>query len=87
MAVARAIVKRPDALLCDEPTGALDVETGKLVLAAISGVNRNLGTTTVVITHNSAIARMAHRVLYLGSGRIVRVETNARRIAPEELSW
>ena len=68
VAVARAIVKRPDALLCDEPTGALDVETGKLVLAAIARANVEVGATTVVITHNSAIAGMAHRVLRLGAG-------------------
>ena len=65
VAVARAIVKRPDALLCDEPTGALDVDTGKLVLAAIARANAELGATTVVITHNSAIAGMADRVLRL----------------------
>ena len=61
VAVARAIVKRPDLLLCDEPTGALDFDTGRLVLAAIQKVNVELGTTTVVITHNSAIAGMADR--------------------------
>ena len=87
MAVARAIAKRPDVLLCDEPTGALDYETGKLVLAAIARVNVQLGTTTVIITHNSAIAGMADRVLRLGGGRIVGIERNARRLSPEELSW
>jgi putative ABC transport system ATP-binding protein len=87
VAVARAIVKRPDALLCDEPTGALDVETGKLVLSAIARANREVGATTVVITHNAAIAGMADRVLRLGGGRIVAIETNARRLAPEELVW
>jgi putative ABC transport system ATP-binding protein len=87
VAVARAIVKRPDALLCDEPTGALDVETGKLVLSAIARANREVGATTVVITHNAAIASMADRVLRMGGGRIVSIEANARRCAPEELVW
>jgi putative ABC transport system ATP-binding protein len=87
VAVARAIVKRPDALLCDEPTGALDVETGKLVLEAIERANREIGATTVVITHNTAIAGMAHRVLRLGSGRIVGEQVNERRLAPGELVW
>jgi putative ABC transport system ATP-binding protein len=87
VAVARAIVKRPDALLCDEPTGALDVDTGKLVLAAIASANREVRATTIVITHNTAIAGMADRVLRLGGGRIVAIETNARRLTPEELSW
>ena len=87
VAVARAIVKRPDALLCDEPTGALDVETGKLVLTAIARANREVGSTTVVITHNAAIAGMADRVLRMGGGRIVSIEINPRRIAPEDLAW
>ena len=87
VAVARAIVKRPDALLCDEPTGALDVETGKLVLSAIARANREVGATTVIITHNAAIAGMADRVLRMGGGRIVAIEPNARRLAPEELVW
>ncbi len=87
VAVARAIVKRPDILLCDEPTGALDAETGRLVLAAIAKVNAELGTTTVVITHNSAISGMADRILRLSSGRIASEETNAHRIAAEEITW
>lgn len=87
VAVARAIVKRPDALLCDEPTGALDVETGKLVLQAIDRANRDVGATTVVITHNSAIAGMANRVLRLAGGRIVGEHVNDRRLAPGELNW
>ena len=87
VAVARAIVKRPDVLLCDEPTGALDVETGKLVLTAIARANREVGATTVVITHNAAIAGMADRVLRMGGGRIVSAEVNARRLAPDELTW
>ena len=87
VAVARAIVKRPDALLCDEPTGALDLETGRLVLEAIARANREVGSTTIVITHNSAIAGMADRVLHLGGGRITGMETNPRRLSPSELSW
>ena len=87
VAVARAIAKRPDALLCDEPTGALDYDTGKVVLAAIDRANAELGTTTVVITHNAAIDGMANRVLRLGGGRIVGIEHNATRLRPEELSW
>ncbi len=87
VAVARAIAKSPDVLLCDEPTGALDYETGKVVLAAIKRVNEQLGTTTVVITHNAAIAGMADRVLRLGGGRIIGEERNARRLSPDEVHW
>ena len=74
-------------LLCDEPTGALDYLTGKLVLEVIERINRELGTTAVVITHNAAIAGMADRVLYLGGGRIQRVAPNANKLKPSELSW
>jgi putative ABC transport system ATP-binding protein len=87
VAVARAIVKSPDVLLCDEPTGALDYDTGKLVLAAIARVNERLGTTTVIITHNAAIAGMADRVLKLAGGRLVGEERNPRRLSPEEMRW
>ena len=87
VAIARAIVKRPEVLLCDEPTGALDYVTGKLVLEVIERVNRELGTTAVVITHNAAIASMADRVLHLGGGRIQRIDVNARKLTPAELSW
>jgi putative ABC transport system ATP-binding protein len=87
VAIARAIAKRPECLLCDEPTGALDIETGRLVLEAIARVNRETGTTAVVITHNSVIAQMADRVLHLADGRIARVEVNERRAAPGELHW
>ena len=87
VAIARAIAKRPDLLLCDEPTGALDFGTGKLVLQVLERVNRELGTTTVVITHNASIAGMAHRVVSISSGRITRIEANARRKSPQELSW
>jgi putative ABC transport system ATP-binding protein len=87
VAIARAIVKRPEVLLCDEPTGALDYATGKLVLEVIERINRELGTTAVVITHNAAIAGMADRVLYLGGGRIQREVKNAQKLNPSELSW
>ena len=87
VAVARAIVKSPDVLLCDEPTGALDYETGKVVLAAIKRANEELGTTAIIITHNAAIAGMADRVLRLGGGRIIGEERNAHRLSPEEIRW
>jgi putative ABC transport system ATP-binding protein len=87
VAVARAIVKRPDILLCDEPTGALDADTGRLVLAAIAKVNAELGTTTVVITHNSAIAAMATRILRLSGGRIAREEVNSTPVRAEDVTW
>jgi putative ABC transport system ATP-binding protein len=87
VAIARAIAKRPDALLCDEPTGALDVATGVLVLEALDAVNRELGTTTLIITHNADIARMAHRVLQLADGRIAREHRNEVRTRASELSW
>ena len=87
VAIARAIVKRPDVLLCDEPTGALDLQTGRLVLEAIDAVHRDLHTTTVVITHNVAIAKMADRVIRLADGRVAGIEANARRVTPAELAW
>ena len=87
VAVARAIVKSPDVLLCDEPTGALDYETGKVVLAAIARANERLGTTTIIITHNAAIAGMADRVLRLGGGRIVSEECNSHRLSANEVHW
>ena len=87
VAIARAVAKRPDVLLCDEPTGALDYETGKIVLEVIARINRELGTTAVVITHNAAIAGMADRVMRLANGRIASVEANPRKLTPAELSW
>jgi len=87
VAIARAIAKRPDVLLCDEPTGALDYQTGKVVLEVIARINEELGTTAIVITHNATISAMADRVLYLADGRIGRVESNARKQTPAELSW
>jgi putative ABC transport system ATP-binding protein len=87
VAIARAIAKRPDVLLCDEPTGALDYETGVLVLQVLEQVNRELGTTVAVITHNAAIAGMGDRVIRMRSGRIVEMVRNPTRIAPTALSW
>ncbi len=87
VAIARAVAKRPDVLLCDEPTGALDCETGKLVLQALRKANRELGTTTVVITHNVGIADMADRVLTMRSGTIVEIRRNTAPVDPASLSW
>lgn len=87
VAIARAIAKRPEVLLCDEPTGALDVQTGILVLDAIRRINLEIGTTTVVITHNAVIADIADRVVSLLDGRIAGVRANAIRRLPQELAW
>ena len=87
VAIARAVAKRPDVLLCDEPTGALDYETGKLVLEVIARINADLGTTAMVITHNAAIAGMADRVLKLGNGKIVGETRPERKLTPAEISW
>jgi putative ABC transport system ATP-binding protein len=87
VAIARAIAKRPVVMLCDEPTGALDSATGIRVLDALEQVNSRMGTSTVIITHNADIARMAHRVLYMADGRIVREQVNEQRIAARELHW
>lgn len=87
VAIARAIAKRPDCLLCDEPTGALDYATGKLVLEALARINEHLGTTTVVITHNASIAKMADRVVTLKSGTVASITANAEKCSPAELEW
>jgi putative ABC transport system ATP-binding protein len=87
VAIARAIAKRPEVLLCDEPTGALDVRTGVVVLEAIESVNRQLGTLTVVITHNAVMADMADRVIQLSDGRVHAEHRNARRALPSSLNW
>ena len=87
MAIARAVAKRPEVLLCDEPTGALDYATGKLVLEAIERVNRELGTTTAIITHNAAIADMADRVLRMRSGQIAEVAATKKKASPKDLVW
>ncbi|MCL4107298.1 UNVERIFIED_CONTAM: hypothetical protein GTU68_017182 [Idotea baltica] len=87
VAIARAIAKQPDVLLCDEPTGALDLNTGVLVLEALESVNRQLGTTTAVITHNAVISDMAHRVIRLSDGSIESIETNESRCSAKDLNW
>ena len=87
VAIARAIAKRPSVLLCDEPTGALDISTGVVVLEALAHVNAELGTTTVVITHNAAIAAMADRVIRLADGRVTQVEERTEKLSPRDLSW
>jgi putative ABC transport system ATP-binding protein len=87
VAIARAIAKRPAVLLCDEPTGALDCETGVMVLEALEAANNELGTTTFVITHNAVIAGMADRVVRLSSGVIVADERNPSHVAPHDLRW
>ncbi|MBX9656032.1 ABC transporter ATP-binding protein, partial [bacterium] len=87
VAIARAIAKRPDVLLCDEPTGALDFTTGVLVLEVIERINKELGTTTVVITHNAGISAMADRVVSVGDGRITHIEVNQTKVSPHELTW
>ena len=87
VAIARAIAKRPDILLCDEPTGALDSQTGILVLEAIERVNREMGTSTAVITHNTVVSGMADRVVQIADGRISSIDVNAVRKSPRDLVW
>jgi putative ABC transport system ATP-binding protein len=87
VAIARAIAKRPDLLLCDEPTGALDISTGIVVLEAIVAANRDLGTSTIVITHNAAIASLADRVLSMADGRIADERRPSTKLSPRDISW
>ena len=87
VAIARAIAKRPEVLLCDEPTGALDSKTGVQVLEALDRINREFGTTTAVITHAAEIRKMAHRVIRFQDGKINAVEVNETRLAPHEIDW
>ncbi|MEQ8399876.1 MAG: ABC transporter ATP-binding protein [Roseitalea porphyridii] len=87
VAIARAIAKRPDVLLCDEPTGALDSKTGVIVLEALARINAEFGTTTAIITHNAGIRKIAHRVFHFLDGEIAAMEVNAERIAPAEVVW
>ncbi|MDI1315170.1 ABC transporter ATP-binding protein [Prosthecobacter sp.] len=87
VAIARAIAKKPEVLLCDEPTGALDVTTGITVLEAIERINRELGTLTVVITHNAAMSAMADRVLHLSDGHIIKESRNETRVDVSTLQW
>jgi len=87
VAIARAIAKKPEVLLCDEPTGALDSKTGIKVLQVLRDINRRLGTTTAVITHNAVIADMAERMIRLSDGRVSEVTENAHPVSPDELHW
>lgn len=87
VAIARAIAKKPELLLCDEPTGALDYKTGKVVLEVLEQINRELGATTVVITHNASISQMADRVIKLRSGEVIEETCNLQKISPSELVW
>jgi putative ABC transport system ATP-binding protein len=87
VAIARAIAKQPELLLCDEPTGALDSKTGILVLEAINQVNRELGTTTAVITHNTVIGSMADRVMHIADGKVASIDENTERCSAAELAW
>jgi len=87
VAIARAIAKRPEVLLCDEPTGALDSKTGIRVIEALLGVNRQIGTTTLIITHNASIQDVADRVLFFGDGQVTKVHRNETRRAAAELAW
>jgi putative ABC transport system ATP-binding protein len=87
VAIARAIAKRPHVLLCDEPTGALDISTGVIVLEALERVNQELGTTVAIITHNASIAGMAHRVVTLADGHIISDQTNETRVEAREIEW
>lgn len=87
VAIARAIAKKPELLLCDEPTGALDYKTGKVVLEVLEQINRELGATTVVITHNASISQMADRVIKLRSGEVIEETCNLQKISPAELVW
>jgi putative ABC transport system ATP-binding protein len=87
VAIARAIAKRPEVLLCDEPTGALDIETGKVVLNALHDSSERLGTTLIVITHNAVIGQMADRVIHMRDGEVSSIETNPQRRRADELAW
>ena len=87
VAIARALAKRPEVLLCDEPTGALDSETGNVVLEALIEVNEKFNTTSVIITHNASIAQLAHRVIYFVDGNVDHMKVNENRKSPKEISW
>lgn len=87
VAIARAIVKKPRLLLCDEPTGALDLETGKQILSLLKQINEELQTTIIIVTHNSAISAMAHKVIRMGSGKILELTDNKDVMPPERIEW
>ena len=87
VAIARAVAKQPAVLLCDEPTGALDSETGVIVLEVLQNINAELGTTTAIITHNQVVSKMAQRVIHLSDGRVSEIEEVAEQVAAKELAW
>lgn len=87
VAIARALVKNPELLLCDEPTGALDLTTGRMILEVLGNLNRELGKTVVIITHNSAIGQMAQRIVRIGSGTIAETNVNPHPIAAQQVTW
>lgn len=87
VAIARAIVKKPRLLLCDEPTGALDLETGKQILSLLKQVNKELQTTVIIVTHNSAISAMAHKIIRMGSGKVLEITENQDIMPPERIEW
>lgn len=87
VAIARAIVKKPRLLLCDEPTGALDLSTGQKILSLLKEINEELGTTIIIVTHNSAISAMAHRIVRMGSGKILEITVNKNPVHPERIEW
>jgi len=87
VAIARALAKQPEVMLCDEPTGALDSETGMVVLKALLNVNEKFNTTCIIITHNAAIAELAHRVIYFADGNVNHVDVNKNRKHPEDIDW
>ncbi len=87
VAIARALAKRPEVMLCDEPTGALDSETGNVVLRALMDINETYATTVIIITHNASIAQLAHRVIYFKDGHIHHIEKNKYRKTPEDIKW
>jgi putative ABC transport system ATP-binding protein len=81
------VAKRPAVLLCDEPTGALDIKTGRMVLTALQNIHKTLGTTTAIITHNAAIGRMADRIVHIAGGRIAQVDVNPHPVTPDQVDW
>ena len=87
VAIARALAKNPEVMLCDEPTGALDSETGIVVLKALMEVNEKYGTTCIIITHNASIAQLAHRVVHFADGNVSSIDINRQRKRPEDISW
>ncbi len=87
VAIARALVKNPELLLCDEPTGALDLKTGRMILEVLGNLNQELGMTVVIITHNSAIGEMAQRIIRIGSGTIAETKIHSHPVAANQVTW